>query len=248
MTLRLDDIHVSFGNVRAVAGVSLTLGAGDRMGIIGPNGSGKSTLINAISGIVRATGAIAVDGHRLRSGSARTAARRGVGRTYQTPQTFTKLTLIENVMLGVPTAERRGGTGSAWWRPRERRRTAEALDVLVTVGLDDLAEQPAAILTYGQQQRLALARALATRPRVLLLDEPAAGLNSAETQALGETLRAVNAGGVALLLVEHKMDFVSALCPRVAVLAGGRLVADGPPGDVLSRPDVIDAYLGVPHA
>jgi branched-chain amino acid transport system ATP-binding protein len=246
MTLELTDIHVSFGNVRAVAGVSLTLDNGSRMGIIGPNGSGKSTLINAISGIVRATGSIVVDGHRLRSGSGRTAARHGISRTYQTPQTFTKLTLIENVMLGVPKSE--AGRPATWFRRHEYRRTVEALDVLATVGLADLAEQSASILTYGQQQRLALARALATKPKVLLLDEPAAGLNSAETQALSETLRAVNDGGLALLLVEHKMDFVSALCPRVAVLAGGKLVADGPPADVLSRPDVIDAYLGVPHA
>ncbi|HTF07361.1 MAG TPA: ATP-binding cassette domain-containing protein [Asanoa sp.] len=245
MTLELTDVHVSFGNVRAVAGVSLTLVRGSRMGIIGPNGSGKSTLINAISGIVRATGSIVIDGQRLRSGSPQAAAWHGISRTYQTPQTFTRLSVIENVMLAVRAAESRGP--ATWFRRGEYRRTVAALEFLTTVGLAELAEESAAILTYGQQQALALARALATGPKVLLLDEPAAGLNSAETEALSRTLQTVNDAGVSILLVEHKMDFVSALCPRVAVLAAGKLVADGPPAEVLSRPDVIDAYLGVPH-
>ena len=244
MALELDDVRVSFGNVRAVAGVSLTLEQGSTIGIIGPNGSGKSTLINAISGTVRSSGSIAVDGKGLRAGSPQSSARHGISRTYQTPQTFTNLTVIENVMLALGTAERRAGSRL---RRRERQRTAEAYRVLETLGLAGLAESSAAILTYGQQQTLALARALATEPRVLLLDEPAAGLNSAETESLQHTLRGLGETGISILLVEHKMDFVSALCPRIAVLAGGELVADGPPARVLSDPDVIDAYLGAPR-
>jgi ABC-type branched-subunit amino acid transport system ATPase component len=245
VALELDDVHVSFGNVHAVAGISLTLDPGSRMAIIGPNGSGKSTLINAISGTVRCTGAIRIDGTRLRSGSPATSARHGISRTYQTPQTFAKLSVIDNVMLGLRT--RRGAGAGIRWGRREYRRTEQALEVLDFVGMADLAEQSASILTYGQQQTLALARALATRPEVLLLDEPAAGLNSAETDALSRTLTAVNDGGISILLVEHKMDFVSSLCPRVAVIAGGNLVADGPPARVLADPDVIDAYLGAPR-
>ena len=215
------------------------------MAIIGPNGSGKSTLINAISGIVRSLGTISIDGRKLRSGSPQFAARNGISRTYQTPQTFASLTVIENVMLAVRAAE--SGGPATWFARRERERTREALDILDMVGLTTLAEESASILTYGQQQTLALARALATGPEVLLLDEPAAGLNSSESEALSDTLKAVNERGVSILLVEHKMDFVSALCPRVAVIAGGKLVADGPPTEVLSDPDVIDAYLGAPR-
>lgn len=243
MALELTDIRVSFGNVRAVAGVSFTLDGASRMAIIGPNGSGKSTLINAISGTARSSGSIRVDGRPLRTGSPQLAARHGISRTYQTPQTFANLTVIENVMLAVRAGERR----ISWFERRERERTAEALGSLDMVGLAGLAEESASTLTFGQQQALALARALATGPEVLLLDEPAAGLNSAETEALSRVLRTVNDRGVSILLVEHKIDFVSALCPRVAVLAGGKLVADGPPAEVLSDPDVIDAYLGAPR-
>ena len=128
MALELNDIHVAFGNVRAVAGVSLTLQPGTRMAIIGPNGSGKSTLINAISGTVRATGSIRIDGATLRSGSPQVAARHGISRTYQTPQTFANLTVIENVMLGLRT--RRGRDDRARLGRRERRRTEQALEVL----------------------------------------------------------------------------------------------------------------------
>jgi branched-chain amino acid transport system ATP-binding protein len=245
VALELSDVHVAFGNVHAVAGVSLTLESGTRMAIIGPNGSGKSTLINAISGTVRASGSIRIDGTALRSGSPQVAARHGISRTYQTPQTFANLSVIENVMLGLRT--RRGADGRARLGHRERRRTEQALELLDFVGMAALAEESASILTYGQQQTLALARALATRPDVLLLDEPAAGLNSAETGALSAVLTQVNERGISILLVEHKMDFVSALCPRIAVIAGGRLVADGPPDTVLSDPEVIDAYLGAPR-
>jgi ABC-type branched-subunit amino acid transport system ATPase component len=245
VALELSDVHVAFGNVRAVAGVSLTLETGSRMAIIGPNGSGKSTLINAISGTVRATGSIRIDGARLRSGSPATAARHGISRTYQTPQTFEKLTVVENVMLGL-RSRREPGDRAGLGR-RERRRTERALELLEFVGIADLAEESASILTYGQQQTLALARALATRPEVLLLDEPAAGLNSAETDELSRVLTAVNERGISILLVEHKMDFVSALCPRVAVIAAGKIVADGPPATVLADPEVIDAYLGAPR-
>jgi branched-chain amino acid transport system ATP-binding protein len=246
MSLEIDDIHISYGKVRAVDGVTLTLPTGGRLGVIGPNGSGKSTLINAISGAVTDRGTITIDGHRLRGGSQRAAAHAGISRTYQTPQTFTELSCIENVMLGLGPGDKRTKSAGAPRERREHRRTREALALLDEVGLLDLAETSAAILTYGQQQMLGLARALATNPLVLLLDEPAAGLNTAETEALSTVLDKANARGVALLLVEHKMDFVTKLCPRIAVLSGGKLVADGPHAEVLADPRVVDAYLGAP--
>ncbi|HEY4278677.1 MAG TPA: ABC transporter ATP-binding protein [Conexibacter sp.] len=253
MALEIDDVNVSFGSVRAVAGVTLKLEAGERLGLVGPNGSGKSTLVNAISGIVKGGGRIALDGSEVRAGSALSAARCGISRTYQSPQTFADVSCLDNVMLGLDR-DRTNGLFAAWFLRRatdrrERRRVSEALALLDQVGLADAAESPASMLTFGQQQMLGLARALAAKPSVLLLDEPVAGLNTEESKAMAKVLAAVNEQGVSLLLIEHRMDFVASLCPRVAVLAAGSLIADGPHEQVFADPQVIDAYLGsVSHA
>jgi len=251
--LRARDIAVSFGGVRAVDGVSFQLEAGGAsLGIVGPNGSGKSTLLNAISGVVRGTGHLEMGGRAIPLGRPRSVRSAGIARTFQTPQTFMALSCIENVLLGLQEGGANGLT-SAWLRrpavmKAERRRWARACDELDRVGLLDLAEESSSTLAYGQQRLLELARALAGDPRMLLLDEPAAGLNAAETAHLQKLLTEVRGRGVSLLLVEHKIDFVTALSDRLLVLELGHAVAEGAPADVWQEERVIDAYLGRPTA
>jgi ABC-type branched-subunit amino acid transport system ATPase component len=246
--LEIDDLEVSFGRVRAVAGVSMRVPGGASVGLIGPNGSGKSTLVNAVTGVVRGRGRVAVDGRGIRAGSPRSAAGRGVSRTFQTPQTFLELSCVDNVRLGLTRNLTNGLTG-AWplhpWTARvERRRWITAMELLEWAGLAAQAEMSAAALSYGQQRMLELARALAGRPSILMLDEPAAGLNHAETDALATRIQGLAAQGLTVFLVEHKMDFVRRLCGRIAVLSTGELIADGPAADVFADQRVIDAYLG----
>jgi ABC-type branched-subunit amino acid transport system ATPase component/ABC-type branched-subunit amino acid transport system permease subunit len=248
--LRAAGVGVSFGGVRAVDGVDLEVGSGEILGLIGPNGSGKSTLLNAVTGVVPAEGVLEVAGAALPLGRPQRVRRAGVARTYQTPQTFTALTCIENVLLGVPDRRRSGLLAGAVARPLvladERRRWAEAQAALVRVGLPDHAERPAAGLPHRDQRLLELARALVGRPRVILLDEPSAGLNAAETEALCELLVGLRSEGLSLLVVDHKIDFITALCDRVVVLELGRVIAEGDPHEIWSDQRVVDVYLGVP--
>jgi ABC-type branched-subunit amino acid transport system ATPase component len=246
--LRAEGIAVAFGAVRAVDGVDLTVGAAEAVGIVGPNGSGKSTLLNAITGVVRASGSLAVEGERVPLGRPGRVRRAGVARSFQTPQTFAELTCIENVLLG--DADRRAtGLAGAWLgRPgmlrRERARWARAVATLERVGLADRAEDEAGLLSYGQQRMLELARALVGSPRVLLADEPSAGLNAAETDTLARLLADLHGSGLTLLVVDHKIDFIEAVSTRVVVLQLGRVIADGEPDEVWRNPEVVDAYLG----
>jgi ABC-type branched-subunit amino acid transport system ATPase component len=248
--LTAEGISVSFGGVRAVSGVSMELGGDELLGLVGPNGSGKTTFLNAICGIVPAKGTLTVDGARVRLGRPRAAWRAGLARVFQAPQAFEALSCLENVLLSSADPSMRG-VGGAWLvRPlmwgRERHRWARAMDALDVVGLAHLAPQPAATLTYGQRRLLELARALAGDPKVLLLDEPSAGLNDAETAGLGDLLRKVREGGLALLLIDHKVDFIDLLCDRIVVLELGQVIAQGPPQDVWRDHRVMSAYLGVP--
>jgi ABC-type branched-subunit amino acid transport system ATPase component len=250
--LEIEDLRITFGEVRAVDGISLSVSAGESIGLIGPNGSGKSTMVNAITGVIRGRGRVSVDGRSVRMGSPRSAARCGISRTFQTPQTFLQLTCMENVLLGLERSYLNGLTG-AWflhWQATlaDKRRAAIAMSLLERCGLASLAQRPASALSYGQQRMLELARSLATEPAILILDEPAAGLNHAETGALADLLADVSRNGTTVFLVEHKMDFVRRLCPRIAVLSTGTLIADGPAAAVFSDPIVIDAYLGPAHA
>jgi branched-chain amino acid transport system permease protein len=243
------DISVSFGGVRAVDDVSLTVHENEILGLIGPNGSGKSTFVNALTGVVSANGNLSIDGERTGLGRPRTIRRAGILRTYQTPQTYLALSCIENVLLS--TSDRQfTGILSAWFlRPlmlrRERRRWDRASAALAEVGLLDRAEQTAAALSYGQQRLLELTRVIAADPRVILLDEPSAGLNAAETQNLSRHLARLRDRGIALLVIDHKIDFISQLCDRVAVLELGHMVAEGDPVTVWEDERVISAYLGV---
>jgi ABC-type branched-subunit amino acid transport system ATPase component len=249
VVLEARDLSVSFGGVRAVDEVSFLLHEGEILGIIGPNGCGKSTTLNAITGVVPATGQIRIGGSivPLRRPSAVVAA--GVRRTYQTPQRYLELSCIENVLLSTTDRKLTGVLSSIVLRPvmlrREKARWRHAAEALDRVGLLDLAEEPAGSLSYGGQRMLELARVIAGNPKVVLLDEPSAGLNDAETAQLAGHLRLLRQEGVSLAVVDHKIDFISQLCDRVIVLELGRLVAEGDPHGIWDDERVQNAYLGV---
>ncbi len=245
--LQVKALHRHFGGVRAVDGVDLTVMAGTIHGLIGPNGSGKSTLVNVVSGLYTPTsGALLLRGVALPQGSLFKAARAGVARTFQNLQLFSGMTTLENVMVALNGAYRLplplvlAGFG----RPEERRAQAEALALLELVGLGGDARAPVKDLTYGAQRFLEMARALARKPELLILDEPAAGLAHPDVVRQVEVIRRIHARGVTIVLIEHHMDVVTSLCDVVTVLDGGRVIAEGPPDQVKRNPRVIAAYLG----
>jgi ABC-type branched-subunit amino acid transport system ATPase component len=243
------DITVRFGGLMAVNRVSLTVGDDEIVGLVGPNGSGKSTFLNAVNGLVPASGTVHVDGKRVPLGKPGANSRLGVLRTFQTPQVHDRLTCLENVLVGLPERSFRS-LPVAWFRHRalmhvERTRWDEAYAALEFVGLGPKSDVPGGALSYGERRRLELARAYGGRPTVLLLDEPAAGLNHAETAVLVQLLVSWRAqGGPAVLLVEHKIDFLESLCHRMIVLELGEQIAEGEPAEVWADPRVMDAYLG----
>lgn len=250
--LQVDELHVDFGGVKAVAGVSFELQDGGTLGVIGPNGSGKTTLLNALTGVVKATGSVYVDGRPLPLRRPARISRSGISRVFQAPQTFSSLTCLENVLIGSADRRYAGYVGALVARPamirRERERWTAGTELLEQVGLHDMATATADSLTYGQRRLLELARALAARPRILLLDEPSAGLNDAESDSLAALVERTNAAGVSIVIVDHKLDFVERLCPRLMVMDFGHVIAEGSPDVVWSDPRVVEAYLGVNDA
>jgi len=231
-----------------VSDVSLRVGAGEVVGLIGPNGSGKSTFVNAVSGLVPARGELLVAGTTVRLGRPGAISRHRVFRTYQTPQVAVELTCMENVLVASPDRRHRG-TSSAWlarpgmWKA-DRARWQVACAALERVGLGGMANTSAGDLSYGQRRHLEIARALSAQPRMLIMDEPAAGLNHEETDRLAALLRVVTDGGPSLLIIEHKIGFIESLCQRIEVLELGKRIAGGRPVDVWKDPAVMRAYLG----
>jgi ABC-type branched-chain amino acid transport systems, ATPase component len=238
-----------FGGVIALSGVDLTVSHGQTHALIGPNGSGKSTLINCVSGVDRWDhGTIRLRGVPITPRAPRVAAGLGIARTFQTLRLFGELSVLDNVL--VPMHRRHGyGLLAAMTRwpgavRAERRMREEGRELLARVGIADLADRAARTLPYGHQRLVEIARALALHPSLLLLDEPAAGLNDAETARLTELVGELGGGDLALLVVEHNMDFVMEVSDQVTVLENGRLIAAGTPAQVRAHPEVLRAYLG----
>ena len=242
--LELRDVVVSFGGLRAVDGVSFRVEPGTIVGLIGPNGAGKSTVIDAVTGFVPVgQGSISFDGELVTRIAAHRRARRGLVRTFQSLELFEDLTVAENV--GVPTS-----TGN-WWRnllsvfsPRRRPDDARVEATLEQLRLRPVESEVPGVLSQADRRNLALARALAGTPKVLLLDEPAAGLDAAGAAALGARLRSLVEEGPAILLVDHDMSLVLGVCDYVYVIDTGRLIAEGTPAEVRRDPEVLRSYLG----
>ncbi|HJS02370.1 MAG TPA: ABC transporter ATP-binding protein [Variovorax sp.] len=248
-TLVLQDVARHFGGVPAVDKVSLQVPAGQITGLIGPNGAGKTTVVNLITGLLHlSSGKVLLDGRDVSREEAPDLARAGVARTFQNIRLVPDASVLENVVAGFHRHEKAGlwanllGLPSA--RAEAKRMNERAMALLERFGMTALAEHRAGGLSYGHQRRIEMMRALATEPRLLLLDEPVAGMNDAEAESLAGIFRSVAASGVAVLLIEHNMRFVMSLCSHLYVLASGRLIAEGQPDAVGRDPMVVEAYLG----
>lgn len=254
--LSIEGLGIGFGGIRAVNDVSFSVRPGETLSVIGPNGAGKTTLFNMISGVYRPdAGRVMLDGQDVTATEPHLLARRGLSRTFQNLQIFQSMTVLDNAIAGYHLRESGSVLADLLALPASRRRArdaeAGARALLARVGLERAAEREAGNLSYGALKRLEIARALALDPKVLLLDEPAAGCNAVETEEIDHLIAEVAASGVAILLVEHDMKLVMKISSHIVVLDHGEKIAEGDPATVSRNPAVIAAYLGTegePHA
>ena len=247
--LELKGVTQIFGGVTALKDVSFSINQGEITGVIGPNGAGKTTLFNIVTGIYSQTsGQVLFEGKDISRLPAEQLAKRGMVRTFQNIELFGKMTVLENVMVGLHSRSSSGlfacSFKAPWTIKEERRIRDEAHEWLNFVGIDDLADVEAGNLPFGRGRMLEIARAMACKPRMILMDEPAAGLNSQETLGLAELIKKIRDMGITVVLVEHDMELVMDICDRIVVLNLGQKLAEGTPREIQDNPEVIAAYLG----
>ncbi|RUM87415.1 MAG: hypothetical protein DSZ24_06195 [Thermodesulfatator sp.] len=247
--LEIKGVSKRFGGLVALNQVSFEVRRGEIVGLIGPNGAGKTTLLHVVSGLLfEDQGEVRLRGRSLKGLAPWERAARGLARTFQHIRIFPGLSVLENVLCGFHLRRRAGFLSALFHLPRTAREEGylreQALRLLASLGLAEKALLPAETLPYGEQKKVVLARALASNPQVLLLDEPAAGLNERETRELGTYLRALQSQEMAILLVEHDLNLVVEVCQRVVALDQGRIIAQGAPEEVQNHPAVLEAYLG----
>ena len=248
--LEVKNLGISFGGLRAVDGFNIKIEKGPLYGLIGPNGAGKTPIFNMLTGVYKPTdGLIELDGQNITGKKTIEINKAGIARTFQNIRLFKELTVLDNVKVGLHNHHKYSTLAGILRLPSyhkvEKEMNAEAMELLEVFGLDGEADQLASNLPYGKQRKLEIARALATEPKLLLLDEPAAGMNPNETIELMETIRFVrDKFDMTVLLIEHDMKLVSGICEELTVLNFGQVLAQGKTSDVLNNPEVIKAYLG----